>query len=40
MKTFKRSLDIALFAATFLSASVQAESRVLHVYNWADYILP
>lgn len=38
MKAIKRMLGAALCGATLLSGAVQAKE--LHVYNWADYMLP
>lgn len=40
MKTINKLLGAALCSAGLLATAVQAETRELRVYNWADYILP
>ncbi|NQD97151.1 spermidine/putrescine ABC transporter substrate-binding protein PotF, partial [Pseudomonas sp. CrR25] len=37
MKTFGKTL-LALSLAGAVAGTVQAQDKVLHVYNWSDYI--
>ncbi|RJG12549.1 polyamine ABC transporter substrate-binding protein [Pseudomonas cavernicola] len=39
MKTFGKSL-LALSLVGVMAGAVQADDKVLHVYNWSDYIAP
>ncbi|BAP42747.1 polyamine ABC transporter substrate-binding protein [Pseudomonas sp. 21LCFQ02] len=39
MKTFGKTL-LALSMAGLMTATVHADDKVLHVYNWSDYIAP
>ena len=39
MKTFGKTL-LALSLAAAVAGAAQADDKVLHVYNWSDYIAP